>query len=176
MVNIILILSIVLFCIAYCIYLPIAIYSIYNFVQLRDNIWIKKRHGHVTFTIYVFAMIVCLGEPTRALLKGLRIKYEWWFLVPCALSNVMVAFAFCIKVFLNYFDVKYNQIILESEWKLIINSTADSQNWFVLHRSDYNTYEFWKKYVLLMAIFTLLSMYSLEIMYPGYHTKLGGNM
>ena len=166
MADVILILSIVLFSIAYCIYLPISIYSIYNFVQLRNNIVIKKRHGHGTLTLSIFAMAIMLGEPTRAITKALHYEWEWWFLIPTATSNVMLAFAFAVKVFLNYFDIKYTKIVMESEWKQIINPTADTKNWFIIHKSDYNTYHHWKKYVVIpMTAFTLVSMYSLEIIY-----------
>ena len=164
--DIILILSLVLFCIAYCFYLPVTIYSIYDFVQLRHNIAIKKRHGHGTLTLSIFAMIIMLGEPTRALIKAFGSKFEWWFLIPTALSNVMLAFAFAVKVFLNYFDIKYAKIVMESEWKQIINPTVNKKNWFIIHKLDYGKYSFWKKYIIIpMVIFTLLSMYSFEIIY-----------
>eukprot|EP01084_Bolivina_argentea_P139834 245939_1 len=163
--NVVLILSIVLFCIAYCIYLPIAIYSIHYFTQFADNIVIQKRHARGTITLSIFALITMLGEPTRALAQGFNQKWEWWLFIPTAVSTVMLAFSFLTKVFLTYFDIKYAKIIIESEWKQVINPTTDKKNWFIIHKSDYNTFNYWKKHLIFMTLFTMISMYLWEVIY-----------
>ena len=79
-------------------------------------------------------------------------------------SFVLIVNIFVWRVYINYYDIKYSQQMINNDWKSIINSsitnnTNNKLNWFITHKNTLGNPRYWTKFVALTYILCVITLY-----------------
>eukprot|EP01083_Nonionella_stella_P059151 154769_1 len=160
------------------IYIPYCIYAVKQLQKVQHNIIFRKRFCRISITFIIISLISYVFDVAVGLLTygasvpiiiQLNIFYSihLWILWLSLLD--LLLFIFVWKVFCIFYQTMYSQVILNNEWKSIINPALSDvslqQNWFIKHKSTFGNLSFWKKYLILTFIITLFIMYAMTIIW-----------
>ena len=156
------ILSIIYATILLAIYLPTMIYGIYNLFQWKHTVIMQKRHYGLSVAIAILFLLDLIFMAVYIIVYGGAADFQTSgpiLTVFIGIYAIIVMYLIFIKVWLHYYDVKFNTISLATSWKSVVNPDAsmDTDNWYLKHKQTYGNRKYLlKKLVMLGVIIVLL--------------------
>ena len=155
--------SAIFFVITIFIYLPLCFYGLLMYYKYRQNLIIKKRHYKIGMLFGVLMVILITLSATMQLSLGQWYSYESygsWLLNPYFILSTLVSNIFVLRIWLNYYDIKYSKALTSSQWKCLITKKYTNQqndNWYIVNRK-YGNSKFWIKYYILPFLLIHLTL------------------
>ena len=156
---------------AYIIIIPICIYFFYPLFKQRKDIILKKRHLNLSILAIVLLIIQLITENVNALadfdviyankhgkhtVRYVRFTFASIFRWAAA-SFIFITFS---RFFLIYFDINYNILIANDEWKSIINQnhikSKKESNFFIKYKSSLGSKMWWMRLIIIDSILALI--------------------
>eukprot|EP01084_Bolivina_argentea_P278212 475179_1 len=105
--------------IAYCIFIPTGIFYTWKYFSLRQNIEINKRYANIVIiqNVFLTVLIIC----------GMLVALEGTDIIHINVYHPFISSAYgmvyCLlsRLWLYYFDIKYDHAVHENEWGYIVN-------------------------------------------------------
>ena len=134
--------AVIITIIPYCIFIPLSILYTWKYFTLRYYIEISKRYANIVILQSIFATILMLCA-MAVLLENAQIIH---FSVFHPFISAVYGLVYCLlsRLWLYYFDIKYDQTVHQNEWEYILNEQfdhieqnlqLDTTNFFVKYKS-----------------------------------------
>ena len=158
------------------VYLPIMTFGIYNIRKFRHTVVMQKRHYGLSIAIAIGYIIQSLLISIIIISYGGYMKFStvgWGFCVLMAITAVIVNYMQLIKMWIHYFDVKFNCKELSRSWRSVINpETIDTNhnNWFFKHHQTYGNPNYFLKRLIIAGFIVFVILITHRIV-TGFQQK-----
>ena len=161
------------FIVVYIIYVPITLYYTKKFRENQTSMFITKRHPTIVLISILSSLIfISLDRPLHLLYFTCHnLQYQtcaFWSNLSLKISYPFVLGPFIAslaRVWLIYFDIKFNQATQNSKWMGLINPTCndlEKNNFFIKHKKNFGNSSFILKKVTLPIIVPLAIIFIAE--------------
>jgi len=171
--------------ITFLIYIPMIIYLAYPLYRARKGLILQKRHSDMTlWAIYALIVHVAMLSVCQLMIwrstqsiddPNATAGYKLLFCVTMItlLFGTHIFFtSFTVRLWLNYYDIQYNHVILSTEWKHIIDEQLSVKNSFwVKYRTSLGNKRFHKRLIWISTI--VLTLIALSIIIVDITTSHG---
>ena len=156
------------------IYLPLAVYYTRRYRKHRHHTVLKARRGNVALWEAYIAITKFLYGPFES------VAFYLWGGASVITRSITAAggylayflFHFMVwRIWLLFYDLKWTIIIMDNEWKLIIDpmhrNTA-SDDWFITHKATWGNLQ-WMKWKVVLIAFISGSIFNAFGLFGSYH-------
>ena len=158
------ILFIIFMGLTYLVLIPISIYYTCKFHGYRESMFIAKRNPKIVL-IFIFCLLIwiALDRPLHFLYYTcLHLQYTqctFFSNIPLKitypLSVLGISLSLVTRIWIIYYDIKFNQSLQLKEWTVLFNPNSNTNNWFIQNNKKCGNIRWFCKYIML-PIFLLL--------------------
>eukprot|EP01084_Bolivina_argentea_P040922 75520_1 len=140
------------------IYIPIVIYYAYKYYTLRHHIVLQKRYCQITLFEILFVFCKFVWYPIALTAESIVGDTSFIASLFWSFNNYFAylsLYCFVWRFYMLWFDIKWMNNIINSQWKLIINPSYQqkrSDHWFVKKKATFGNYKWMKYKVFAIAI------------------------
>eukprot|EP01083_Nonionella_stella_P002558 7344_1 len=156
------------------VFIPLTVYSLRALMSIKNNIVFKKRHAEISQMFVIVSIVNFILMSHNMMARDMSVggcDYVLNVALHLCILNLGVGgtlvWLFLLKIWMNYYDINYSQIIIDNEWKSLIDpniTNRDQHNWFIKHRATYGSVRYLTKYIILFCVTSLIAQYVLFIM------------
>lgn len=160
--------------------LPLCIRFVYPLFKKRRDILLQKRHINLSLLAIIYLLSQLVAENLNCLFD-FDILYPMKHGQSVGIIQFIIISIYCftvtgfititfVRFFLVYFDIKYNVLIANDEWKSIIDHNHNknqTSNFFIKYRSTLGSENWWFKFIIIDTIIAaiispILAWYKLD--------------
>ena len=132
------------------VFVPTMWYYPYKFWIYRKYKCINKRYPYLTIAMTFWIFVFIAFERPLLMIVAFEIYNEPWIrlivlvLYVCCLHSIF--YIGLLRFWLTYFDLQYFKTVSTNEWKQLINSTGQYDNFFIVQKSKYGNLRYLLRY------------------------------
>jgi len=165
---------------AFTVLIPLCIFFVCPLFKKRRDIILQKRHINLSLLASILLIIQIISENLNALFDfdviyemkhgQITVRFVRFIIVSiyCFAVSGFIAITF-VRFFLVYFDIKYNVLMANNEWKSIINRNYNYKNrdknadqktktdsFFIKYKSTLGSEKWWTRFIIIDLFLALI--------------------
>eukprot|EP01084_Bolivina_argentea_P298827 515013_1 len=124
----------------------------------KTNVYLNARRPKIILTMGIVSCIGLSIERIHGMLFTLsyisdHITTVYWKTTQTLMTHftlILLQYLFLIRAWLTYYDIKFNQALQDSQWRVGIDPSEAKKSWIINHRSTFGN----PKYILIICLST----------------------